>query len=136
MKRKGTVFLVEDDEALRSATTRLLSACGFTVRSFESAEAFLADLDPSAPGCLLLDVRMPGLSGLELQQRLNSRKVGLPVVFLTGHADVTAHDYAMQQGAVDFLQKPAREDQLIAALNRALDRDGEARGGRYEMAGA
>lgn len=134
MNRESTVFLVEDDEALRSATSRLLRACGFSVRSFASAEEYLAELDPAAPGCLLLDLRMPGLSGLELQQTLTSRGIKLPVVFLTGHADVPTVVYAMRQGAVDFLQKPAREDQLVAALNRALERDGETRHGRYESA--
>lgn len=131
----GTVYLVEDDEALRSATARLLRACGFSVRTYASAEDFLDALDPSVPGCVLLDLRMPGLSGLELQQTLLHRKIRLPVVFLTGHADVGTVEYAMQQGAIAFLEKPAREDQLVSALNRALDGGGEARHGRYEAAG-
>lgn len=120
---RGTVFHVDDDDALRSATTRLLIACGFAVESFANVEAFLAGIDPERPGCLLLDMRMPGQSGLELQQTLAELKVELPIVFLTGHADVPTSVYAMRKGAVDFLQKPASEEHLIAALERALERD-------------
>jgi FixJ family two-component response regulator len=119
----STVFLVDDDQALCAATTRLLDACGFSVRSFHSAESFLAQFDPKEPGCLLLDLRMPGQSGLELQQLLAERKVEIPIVFLTGHADVPTSVYAMRKGAVDFLQKPASEEALVAALERALERD-------------
>jgi FixJ family two-component response regulator len=123
----STVFLVDDDQALCIATTRLLAACGFTVRSFHSTESFLAQFDPKEPGCLLLDLRMPGQSGLELQQLLADRKVEIPIVFLTGHADVPTSVYAMKHGAVDFLQKPASEDDLVAALERALERDNAQR---------
>lgn len=134
MSTRGTVFLVDDDEALRLATTRLLTACGFAVRAFASADDFLAAFDPVAPGCLLLDLRMPGKSGLELQQTLVARKVEMPIVFLTGHADVPTSVHAMRKGAIDFLQKPAREEDLVAALNRALDRDVATRGDRLEVA--
>lgn len=123
----GTVFLVDDDVALCAATTRLLDAHGFVVRSFHSAEEFVAAFDPKQPGCLLLDLRMPGRSGLELQQWLSERDVDVPIVFLTGHADVSTSVYAMKKGAVDFLQKPAREEDLVAALERALTRDSEQR---------
>lgn len=124
---RGIVFLVEDDEPLRRATTRLLSSHGFGVREFASAEEFLAAVGPEDKGCLLLDLRLPGASGLELQQRLAERSLSTPIVFLTGHADVPTSVYAMKRGAVDFLEKPAREEELVAALERALARDESGR---------
>lgn len=127
MVSHGTIFLVDDDEALRRATTRMLIASGFEVRGFASAEEYLAGLDAAAAGCLLLDLRLPGRSGLELQRLLLERGCRLPIVFLTGHADVPASVYAMKQGAVDFLEKPARGEELIAALQRALALDAEQR---------
>jgi len=133
MNTKGTVYLVDDDEALRRATTRLLSACGYTVKSYASAEEYLATLDPMASGCLLLDLRMPGQSGLELQKFLVSRRIALPIVFLTGHADVPTSVLGMKQGAVDFLQKPVREEDLVAALDRALSLDKETRVEKVEI---
>jgi FixJ family two-component response regulator len=134
MTRRGTVFLVEDDEALRRATSRLLEACGFTVRAFAAAEEFLAVFDPAAPGCLLLDLRLPGQSGLELQRTLESRGDMPPVVFLTGHADVPTSVFAMKRGAVDFLEKPVRDEDLIAALERALELDERTRRERGDRA--
>ena len=127
MKSQGTVFLVDDDEAQRTAMLRLLGACGFQVRVFADAEHFLAAFDAKLPGCLLLDLRMPGRSGLELQAELETLGSRLPVVFLTGHADVPTSVYAMKRGAVDFLQKPVGETELIAALERALEQDTEQR---------
>ena len=132
MNPKGTVFLVDDDEGLRTATTRLLTACGFAVKAFQSAEEFLQQFDFDDAGCLLLDLRMPGQSGLELQSTLAKRKVLLPIVFLTGHADVPTSVYAMKQGAVDFLEKPVREEDLVAALERALGVDERLRHERGE----
>jgi FixJ family two-component response regulator len=119
---RGKVFLVDDDEALRRAMVRLLASCGFTVRSFGSAEEFLSAYDPSESGCLLLDLRMPGLSGLELQEQLARRGSQLPIVFLTGHADGAMRDLALRSGASGFLEKPAREPELLEALERALAR--------------
>jgi len=124
---RGFVFLVDDDEALRRATTRLLDSHGYTVRAFASADEFLKQFDPRQAGCLLLDVRMPGQSGFELQEALLARGAGLPIVFLTGHADVPSSVQAMKQGAVDLLQKPVREAELIQALERALERDERTR---------
>jgi FixJ family two-component response regulator len=123
MNRHCTVFLVDDDEALRKATARLLESHGLNVRAFASAEEFLAAFDAQAPGCLLLDLRMPGQSGLELQQQLKELGSLLPVVFLTGHADVPTSVFAMKEGAVDFLEKPVAEDVLLAALTRAIEKD-------------
>jgi FixJ family two-component response regulator len=134
MTRRGMVFLVEDDEALRRATTRLLEACGFGVRPFAAAEEFLAAFDSAAPGCLLLDLRLPGQSGLELQRTLERRGDMPPIVFLTGHADVPTSVFAMKRGAVDFLEKPVRDEDLIAALERALEVDEETRRERGDRA--
>ena len=123
----GTSFLVDDDDALRRATERLLASHGYAVRAFASADAFLQQLDASQAGCLLLDVRMPGQSGFDLQQVLLTRGVNLPIVFLTGHAEVSTSVQAMKQGAVDLLQKPVREAELLQALERALERDAKTR---------
>lgn len=119
---RGTVFLVDDDEALRRALNRLLSSCGFRVLSFGSAEEFLERYQPDQRGCLLLDMRMPGRSGLDLQSELERAGADLPIVFLTGNADARTRQLALQQGAVAFLEKPAREPDLLAALDLALSR--------------
>lgn len=129
----GRVFLVDDDEALRRATTRLLAANGLEVHGFANAEQFLERYLPQQAGCLLLDLRLPGQSGLELQRELAARGAELPIVFLTGHADVPTSVHAMKGGAIDFLEKPVREEDLIAALTRALERDRELRRGRSEL---
>jgi FixJ family two-component response regulator len=131
---RGTVFLVDDDEAVRRATARLLDAWGFEVRAYASAEEYLVARDPQAPGCLLLDLRMPGQSGIELQTALLASGGAPATVFLTAHADVPTTVAAMKQGAVDLLEKPAREDQLVAALERALQRDLDQRRTRGELA--
>lgn len=123
----GTVFVVDDEAAQRRALKRLLGAHEFAVHCFESAEAFLAGYDPAQSGCLLLDLRMPGASGLELQQELRRRGAELPIVFLTGHADVPTSVYSMKLGAVDVLQKPVNEAQLLEALQRALTLDASRR---------
>lgn len=134
MTSGATVFVVDDDDALRRATTRLLVSHGFTVKAFASAEEFVAAFDPEASGCLLLDLRMPGQSGLELQRTLGERGATLPIVFLTGHADVPASVHAMKHGAIDFLEKPVNEVQLVDALGRAIARDTEMRALRTERA--
>lgn len=130
MSAQGLVFLVDDDDALRKATTRLLTSHGFEVHGFANAEQFLERYDPSRPGCLLLDLRLPGQSGLELQRTLAERGATPPIVFVTGHADVPTSVFAMKQGAVDFLEKPVHEEQLVAALRRALEYDQRTRAGR------
>ena len=134
MSSRGAVFLVDDDDDLRRATQRLLAASGFEVQEFRSAEEFLAAFDPKQPGCLLLDMRMPGQSGLELQRTLAERGAAPPIVFLTGRADVPTSVYAMKQGAIDFLEKPVREDERVLALERALALDARLRQERGERA--
>ncbi|HEU0225915.1 MAG TPA: response regulator transcription factor [Steroidobacteraceae bacterium] len=122
-----TVFVVDDDEGVRSALALLLKSMGQPAATYASATDFLAAYDPDRPGCALLDVRMPGMSGLELQDELNRRGVVLPVIFITGHGDVPMAVEAMQRGAFDFLQKPFRDDDLVERIRRALARDRELR---------
>jgi FixJ family two-component response regulator len=127
MSSRGTIHLVDDDEALRRATSRLLDSHGYAVRAFASADEFLAQFDPCHEGCLLLDVRMPGRTGFELQEALIARGVTLPIVFLTGHAEVSSSVRAMKQGAVDLLEKPVHEADLVQAIERALALDKKQR---------
>jgi len=123
------VFVVDDDESVRSSLRFLLRTAGLESRAFGSAPEFLCSYDPSQPGCLVLDVRMPGMSGIELQQELNLRGVVIPVIFITGHGDIPMAVEAMQHGAHDFLQKPFRDEDLIERIQKALARDAEARAG-------
>ena len=117
------VFIVDDDEAVRNSLRLLVKSVGLTAAALDSAQEFLASYDPLQPGCLVLDVRMPGMSGLELQQQLNLRGAVIPVIFITGHGDVPMAVEAMQQGAFDFLQKPFRDQDLIDRIQRALEKD-------------
>lgn len=127
-----TVYIVDDDEAVRTGLSRLLRAAGIETATCPSAEAFLAQLDPQAQGCLVLDVAMPGASGIELHQELIRRQFGLPIIFLTGHGDVSTGVRAMKNGAVDFLIKPVNDDDLIAAVRLAFHKDSTARQARQE----
>jgi len=126
-KSPPTVFVVDDDESVRGSLRFLLRSAGLESRAFGSAQEFLAAYDPSQPGCLVLDVRMPGMSGLELQQELNLRGAILPVIFITGHGDIPMAVEAMQHGAHDFLQKPFRDEDLIERVRRALAKDAKSR---------
>jgi FixJ family two-component response regulator len=128
------IHVVDDDESLRTALLRLLAAAGFEARGYASTGAFLMEPPPDRPGCLLLDVRLPGPSGLDLQAALQRQGVALPVIFLTGHADVSSSVRAMKAGAVDFLTKPVRRETLLEALSRALERDAGQRAARGEVA--
>jgi len=121
------IHVVDDDDALRMALLRLLAAAGFEARGYASTGAFLLDPLPDRPGCLLLDVRLPGPSGLELQAALRRQGNRLPIVFMTGYADVASSVNAMKAGAVDFLAKPVGREALLDALGRALARDGQQR---------
>lgn len=122
-----TVFVVDDDEGVRGGVSFLLRSAGLSVEAFPSADAFLAAYRPERTGCLVLDIHMPGTGGLELQERLLSQNVPLPVIFLTGHGDVPAAVKAMKGGAVDFLQKPFDSQVLLARVQQALRTDAELR---------
>lgn len=126
-ERTPTVFVVDDDDAVRSSLRLLLRSVGLSATALPSAQEFLDSYDPQQPGCLVLDVRMPGMSGLELQQQLNLRGAIIPVIFITGHGDVPMAVEAMQHGAFDFLQKPFRDQDLIDRVQRALEKDRVAR---------
>jgi len=132
MSRVSRIHVVDDDDSLRVALLRLLSAAGFEARGYASTGEFLLHPPHDDPGCLLLDVNMPGPSGLELQAVLEHHNVALPVVFLTAYADVAASVRAMKAGAVDFLTKPVDRDVLLDAIRRALARDGVNRAAREE----
>lgn len=123
----ATIYLVDDDPSARDGLSRLIRVGGFQVRSFSSAREFLDAGPPAGPGCVVLDVRMPGVSGLELQERLARVACPLPVIFITGHGDIPMSVQAMKQGAIDFLTKPVDGPQLLAAIGQALERDREAR---------
>ena len=123
------VFVVDDDESVRSSLRFLLRAASLESRAFGSAPDFLQSYDPAQAGCLVLDVRMPGMSGLELQRELTLRGATIPVIFITGHGDIPMAVEAMQQGARDFLQKPFRDEDLIERIQRALAKDAKARAG-------
>ena len=126
------IHVVDDDESLRTALLRLLDAAGFKARGYASVGDFLLQPPPDGPGCVLLDVRMPGPSGLDLQAALLRQGNALPVVFLTGYADVAASVQAMKAGAVDFLTKPVQREALFEALQRALARDATERTARAQ----
>ena len=115
-----TVFVVDDDAAVRKGLRFLLRTAGYTVEAFPSAFSFLENYDPRRCGCLLLDVRMPLMTGLELQQQLNIRGWRVPVIFITGHGTVSLAIAAMKAGAFDFIEKPLREDALLESIERSL----------------
>ena len=118
IRRLAVIRLVDDDKDLRKSVQFMLECRGWNVETYESADAFLRSDRPSRPGCLVLDVRMPGMSGLELQRELNARGFDLPVIFLTAHGDIDMAVQTMHSGAVDFLQKPVDPDRLSASLEK------------------
>ncbi|MGQ0700337.1 MAG: response regulator transcription factor [Panacagrimonas sp.] len=124
---EGTIFIVDDEEPIRDSIALLMRSVGLRSRGYPDAHAFLATYRPEEPGCLLLDVRMPRMSGLELQQELNRRGWTLPVIVVTGHGDVPMAVEAMREGALDFLQKPFNDDELIRRVQRALEQDARLR---------
>ena len=117
------VFVVDDDASLRHALTNLLRSVGLRVETFGSAREFLAGPRPDAPGCVVLDVRLPGLSGLDLQRELAAAQIDLPIIFITGYGDIPMTVQAMKAGAVEFLTKPFRDQDLLDAIQQALERD-------------
>ena len=117
------VFVVDDDRSVRSSLKFLISSVGLEVESFDSADSFLKRKPPDAPSCLVLDVRLPGLSGLDFQRELAARNIRIPIVFITGHGDIPMSVRAMKAGAVEFLTKPFRDQDLLDAVRIALERD-------------
>lgn len=115
-----TIFIVDDDEAVRGALEMLVKSVGLSAETFDSAIAFLDQYDPKKSGCLILDVRMPVMGGLELQQELRKRKSALPIIFITGHGDIPMAVKAVKEGAVDFISKPFRDQELLDCINRAI----------------
>src|SRR4051812_33597597 len=129
-----TIFVVDDDAGVRKALTRVLREAGWNVEAFDSAEAFVDRPDREAPACLVLDVDMPGLDGLELQRRLRDDNEAFPVIFLTGHGDIPMSVKAIKAGAADFLTKPVSGDVLIAAVRNAIGQHAATRETRAEVA--
>jgi FixJ family two-component response regulator len=116
------VFVVDDDRSIRESLSNLLRSAGFNVQTFASAQAFLTSRRPEAPSCLVLDVQLPGLSGLDLQQELAKVQCQIPIIFITGHGDIPMTVRAMKAGAIEFLTKPCRDDDLLHAVEQAITR--------------
>ena len=123
-----TVFIVDDDAEVRQAIALLMQSVGLAAESWPSAPAYLKQFDPQRPGCLVLDIRMPLMSGLELQDQLAKRPLHPPIIIITGHGDIPMAVHAVQAGAVDFIEKPFRDQVLLDAIHRAITRDAEQRG--------
>ncbi|MDY6799441.1 MAG: response regulator FixJ [Pseudomonadota bacterium] len=121
------VYVVEDDDAVRDSLELLLKSDGKAVRTYENANVFLKDYSDDMAGCIVLDIRMPGMDGMELQKKLNEKHSLLPIIFVTGHGDVPMAVDAMKEGAVDFIQKPYREEALLEKIESALEKDREQR---------
>jgi FixJ family two-component response regulator len=131
-EERPTVFVVDDDASMREALKNLLRSVGLAVETFGSAKEFLSSDRSKAPGCLVLDVRLPGLSGLDLQRQLADANLQIPIVFITGHGDIQMSVRAMKAGAVEFLTKPFRDQDLLDAVQQAVDRDRTVRVQRAE----
>jgi len=133
MERRDTVFVVDDDEDIRNSLKRLLEQVDLKVEEFSRASDFLKAYDPARPGCLLLDIRMPKMSGTELQKRMLERDIPLPIIFITGHADVAIAVDCMKRGAFEFIEKPVRAQRLLDTIQRALSQDRDRRSIRVEI---
>jgi FixJ family two-component response regulator len=129
------VFVVDDDPSIREALTSLIRSVGLGIETFGSAREFLTRQPPDAPGCLVLDVRLPGLSGLDLQHELAAAQINLPIIFITGYGDIPMTVQAMKAGAAEFLTKPFRDQDLLDAIQQAIARDRVARQQRLELTG-
>ena len=130
---QSTVLVVDDDASVREALSDLFQSVGLMVEVYASAQEFLKNERPEGPGCLVLDVRLPGKSGLDFQQELSAANINLPIVFLTGHGDIPMSVRAMKAGAVEFLTKPFRDQAFLDAIQQALERDRQARVQRVEV---
>lgn len=133
-KNSAVVYVVDDDEAVRDSLKMLLESVDLPCQTFASARAFLEKHDPDQHCCLVADIRMPGMSGLDLQEELNRRSSTIPIVFITGHGDVPMAVDAMKSGALDFIQKPFRDQDLLDRINQALESDDERREDNRELA--
>jgi two-component system response regulator FixJ len=122
MSEPRLIHLVDDDDAIRRSAGFMLKTAGFRVKTYESGDALLKEASQLEPGCILLDIRMPGMDGLEVQQALRDRGISLPVIIMTGHGDVTLAVQAMKAGAIDFIEKPFEKAELLAALDQAFER--------------
>lgn len=122
------VFIIDDDREVRDALELLMESVGLLVSTYDSAQAFLDVFDPDLPGCIVLDVRMPGMSGLDLQASLSAKKLYPPVIIITGHGDVPMAVRAVQSGAVDFLEKPFNDQALLDSVHKAIEQDARQRG--------
>ena len=131
----AVVFVVDDDAAVRRSLDNLIRSVGLRAETFASAQEFLSSKRPEVPGCVVLDVRLPGLSGLDLQNRMAEADMEIPIIFITGHGDIPMTVQAMKAGAVEFLTKPFREQDLLDAIRQALERDRQAREQRAEIEG-
>lgn len=134
MTTQPTVFIVDDDASVRKSLARLMQAHGRKAVDFPSAEDFLRRHDPRQPGCLVLDLSMPGIDGLVLQRQLDTADIPLPIVFITGHGTIPASVQAMKAGAIDFLTKPVGQDVLLRAIDAAIEKDRVTRQRREEIA--
>ena len=128
MSDKPRVFIVDDDQEVRDAMQLLMESVGLPVSTFDSAQAYLQQFEPEQAGCLVLDVRMPGMSGLDLQSRLASEQLHPPIIVITGHGDVPMAVRAVQAGALDFIEKPFNDQVLLDSVHRAIEQDAEQRG--------
>ena len=132
---EAIVFIVDDDQEVRISTARLLQSADLSVETFGSAQEFLSSPRRDGPACLVLDVRLPGVSGLDLQRALTEADIRIPIIFITGHGDIPMSVQAMKAGAVEFLTKPFRDQDLLDAIEEAIERDRAARRQRAELAG-
>jgi FixJ family two-component response regulator len=128
------VFVIDDDPSVRGAIERLVKAVGFRVATFESGQEFLESKLPEVPSCVVLDVRLPGFSGLDLQRQMTESGIRVPIIFITGHGDIPMSVQAMKAGAVEFLTKPFRDQDLLDAIGKAIERDRAARAKRARAA--
>jgi FixJ family two-component response regulator len=128
------VFVIDDDPSVRGAIERLVKAVGFRVATFESGQEFLESKLPEVPSCVVLDVRLPGFSGLDLQRQMTESGIRVPIIFITGHGDIPMSVQAMKAGAVEFLTKPFRDQDLLDAIGQAIERDRAARAKRARAA--
>jgi len=134
MTEDPTVFIVDDDDEVRSALALLMESVGMPTETFESAQAFIQQFNPQRSGCLVLDVRMKGMSGLDLQERLSKEAIYPPIIVITGHGDVPMAVRAVKAGAIDFIEKPFNDQVLLDSIHRAIEQDAQRRGKAMQLA--